>query len=90
VESLPQPGPIYLHARECQRFPEDGSFPDELRSSPRTLEAYSSGRNLLGREHVTDGRYESVIDRLFANPAAKYIQVNSTTAGCFTFRIERK
>jgi hypothetical protein len=90
VESLPQPGPIYLHARECQRFPEDGSFPNELRSSPRTLEVYSSGRNLLGREHVTDGRYEPVIEKLFANPAANYIQVNSTTAGCFTFRIDRK
>lgn len=89
VESLPQPGPIYVHATRCERYPEDGRFPEELRDSPRTLEAYASGRNLLARENVADGRYEAVIARMFANPETAYIQVNSTTAGCFTFRIER-
>jgi hypothetical protein len=90
VELLPQPGPIYVHAATCNRHPEDGSFPEELRHSPRTLEAYSKGRNLLAREHVADGQYEPVIERLFENAEAAYIQVNSTTAGCFTFRIERR
>jgi len=89
VEALPQPGPIYLHAARCERHPENAGFPEEMRHSPRTLEAYASGRNLLAREQVEDGQYELVIDKLFANPDAAYIQVNSTTAGCFTFRIER-
>jgi hypothetical protein len=89
VESLPQPGPIYVHATPCERFPEDGGFPEEMRTSPRTLEAYASGRNLLGREHVADGRYEAVIEKLLASPGTAYVQVNSTTAGCFTFRIEK-
>jgi uncharacterized protein DUF1203 len=89
VESLPQPGPIYVHATECERYSEDGGFPEELRNSPRTLEAYASGRDLLARENVADGRFEEAIERLLANPQAAYIQVNSTTAGCFTFRIER-
>jgi len=30
------------------------------------------------------------IEQLFALPDVDYIQVNSTTAGCFTFRIERQ
>lgn len=90
VEALPQPGPIYLHATECQRYAEDSGFPRELRNSPRTLEAYAAGRNLLSREQVEDGRYEAVIETMLANPEAAYIQVNSTTAGCFTFRIERE
>jgi hypothetical protein len=89
VESLPQPGPIYVHVDGCQRYAEDGGFPEELRDSPRTLEAYSSGRNLLARESVADGRYEATIERMLANPQAAYILVNGTTAGCFTFRIER-
>ena len=29
------------------------------------------------------------IEELFASPQVDYLQVNSTTAGCFTFRIER-
>ena len=89
VESLPQPGPIYVHATECPRYGEDAGFPEEMRGSPRTLEAYAKGRNLLARENVVDGGYEPVIEKMLADSQAHYIQVNSTTAGCFTFRIER-
>lgn len=88
VESLPQPGPVYIHADNCERY-ASAAFPEEMRNSPRTLEAYAPGRKLTGTEHVANGNYEAAIDKLFANPEAEYIQVNSTTAGCFTFRIER-
>ena len=89
VESLPQPGPIYIHADVCPRFAEDAGFPEELRGSPRTLEAYARGRRLVANEHVADGKFETAIEKLFADPGVKYLQVNSTTAGCFTFRITR-
>jgi hypothetical protein len=89
VESLPLPGPVYIHADNCDRYPEDAGFPDELRASPRTLEAYSHGRRLIAQEYVTDGKMEPAIEKLFAQPEVDYIQVCSTTAGCFTSRIER-
>jgi hypothetical protein len=89
LESLPQPGPIYIHADNCPRYPEDGGFPEELRGSPRTVEAYTRGRRLLAQEYVSDGKFEPVIEKLFARADVDYLQVNSTTAGCFTFRIER-
>ncbi len=89
VEDLPQPGPVYVHADGCSRYTEQAAFPEELRNSPRTLEAYGNGRTLLSRQHVHDGRFEPVIERMLANRDVNYIQVNSTTAGCFTFRIER-
>ena len=88
-ESLPQPGPVYIHADGCQRYPENGGFPEELRGSPRTVEAYVRGRKLKGQEYVADGRFEPAIETLFADRDVDYLQVNSTTAGCFTFRIER-
>jgi hypothetical protein len=47
------------------------------------------GRRLIAQEIVADGKFEPAIDRLFAHAAVNYIQVHSTTAGCFTFRIER-
>jgi hypothetical protein len=89
LEPLPQPGPIYIHADNCPRYPEDGGFPEELRGSPRTLEAYARGRRLLAQEYVSDGKFEPVIEELFTRADVDYLQVNSTTAGCFTFRIER-
>jgi hypothetical protein len=89
IEQLPQPGPVYIHAEACPRYAEDAGFPEELRGSPRTLEAYASGRRLLAQEYVSDGQFEPVIEELFTRPGVDYIQVQSTTAGCFTFRIER-
>ena len=89
VESLPQPGPIYVHAEACERYAEQNGFPEELRGSPRTVEGYGRGRRLLAQEHVSNGIFEPVIEKLFASPEVDYLQVNSTTAGCFTFRIER-
>jgi Protein of unknown function (DUF1203) len=88
-ESLPQPGPVYIHSEGCQRYPETGAFPEELRNSPRTVEAYARGRKLKAQEYVADGRFEPVIEKLFADCDVDYLQINSTTAGCFTFRIER-
>jgi hypothetical protein len=89
VESLPQPGPIYVHAEACERYAEQNGFPEELRGSPRTVEAYGRGRRLLAQEHVSNGIFEPVIEKLFASPEVDYLQVNSTRAGCFMFRIER-
>ena len=68
---------------------EDGGFPEELRGSPRTLEGYAHGRRLVAQEYVVDGQFEAVIENLLALPEIDYLQVHSTTAGCFTFRIER-
>jgi Protein of unknown function (DUF1203) len=89
IESLPQPGPVYVHAEACPRYSEDAGFPEELRESPRTVEAYARGRRLLAQEYVADGKFESIIEKLFSRRDVDYLQVNSTTAGCFTFRIER-
>jgi hypothetical protein len=89
IESLPQPGPVYVHADPCPRYSEDAGFPEELRGSPRTLEAYARGRRLVAQEYVADGEFEPAIEKLFSRSEVDYLQVNSTTAGCFTFRIER-
>jgi hypothetical protein len=75
--------------KKCSRYDEQAGFPEELRGSTRTLEAYARGRRLITREYVADGRFEEAIARLFSNREVDYLQVHSTTAGCFTFRIDR-
>jgi Protein of unknown function (DUF1203) len=89
VEKLPLPGPVYIHAQSCERYPEDASFPAQLRNSPRTLNAYAPGRRLIAQEYVENGTVDSAIEELFARSDVEYIHVRSTTAGCYTFRIER-
>src|SRR5258706_13768271 len=63
-ESLPQPGPVYIHADSCERYDENGAFPEELRSSPRTVEAYANGRKLKAQGYLADGPFEPVIENL--------------------------
>ncbi|HXZ13757.1 MAG TPA: DUF1203 domain-containing protein [Candidatus Sulfotelmatobacter sp.] len=89
VETLPLPGPVYVHAKDCERYPEDGGFPAMLRESPRTLNAYARGRKLVAQEYAQGEEIERAIARLFARTDVDYIHVRSTTAGCYTFRIER-
>jgi hypothetical protein len=89
VESLPLPGPVYIHAEACERYPENSGFPAQLRSSPRTLNAYSRGRQMIATEYVENGNVDAGIEKLFARADVDYIHVRSTTAGCYTFRIER-
>ena len=89
VEPLPLPGPVYIHARGCERYDEDGGYPQELRNRKITFNAYGEGRRLLGQRYVEDGNVEGAIDELFANGEVRYLHVRSTPAGCYTFRIER-
>jgi Protein of unknown function (DUF1203) len=89
VERLPLPGPVYIHADGCERYPEDGGFPATLRSSPRTLNGYARGRRLVATEYVENGNVDAGVEKLFARGDVDYIHVRSTTAGCYTFRIER-
>lgn len=89
LEKLPLPGPVYVHAEACERYPDDGGFPAALRRSPRTLNAYARGRKLVAQEYVEGANVDETIERLLRRGDVDYIHVRSTTAGCYTFRIER-
>ena len=86
---MPLPGPVYIHAEKCERYSENGGFPPALRNSPRTLNAYAKGRRLVAVEYVANGNVDAGIEKLLAREDVVYIHVRSTTAGCYTFRIER-
>src|SRR5713101_8572355 len=62
LEPVPLPGPVFIHATECQRYPEDGGYPQALRPYPAILVAYARGQEVLTQVHVTEGRQESAIE----------------------------
>ena len=90
VETFPLPGPVFIHANECERYPEDGPFPEDLRAHALTFDAYTHGRRLVAEQHVSDGEWKAAIERLFAREDVDYIHVRDTEAGCYDFRIERR
>lgn len=89
VESLPLPGPVFIHEERCERYREDDGFPDNLRHRALTLNAYARGRHLRAQAYVTDQEVEATIKRLLAQPEIDYINVHDTEAGCYDLRIER-
>jgi hypothetical protein len=89
TESLPLPGPVFIHEDRCERYGEDGGFPEDLRAHALTLNAYGRGRALRAQQYVADGDVEPVIERLLARSDVDYVHVRDTRAGCFDFRIER-
>jgi hypothetical protein len=89
VEPLPLPGPVYIHAKPCERYDEDAGFPADIRSRQITFNAYGNARRLVKQQYVENGNVEEPVDQLFADPDVRYLHVRSTPAGCYTFRIER-
>lgn len=88
-EPLPLPGPVFVHADACERHPEDGGFPAELRARPLTFNAYARGRRLAATEYVHGDDVDATIARLLSRRDVDYIHVRDTQAGCYDFRIER-
>jgi uncharacterized protein DUF1203 len=89
LESLPLPGPVFIHEGACQRHAEDGGFPVDLRGRALTIQGFGSGRRLLAEDHVANGTVDAVIERLLELPNVDYLHVRDTAAGCYDFRIER-
>ena len=86
---LPLPGPVYVHAEECERYASAAGFPEEYSGRLLTLNAYGADRKLLSEVRVQDGAEAGEMPRLFANPEVLYVHVRSTEAGCYLFRMER-
>jgi len=48
LESLPLPGPVFIHEMACGRYSETGAFPADTRARAITLNGYRRGRQLVG------------------------------------------
>src|SRR5215470_4171755 len=89
LEALPLPGPVFVHALTCERYPEDAGFPPDLHSHALTFNAYAHGRQLVAQAYATDDTIDETVANLLARYEIAYIHVRNTEAGCYDFRIER-
>ena len=88
-ETLPLPGPVFIHEHDCERYPEDGGFPVDMLSHRLTLNAYARGRRLISQGYVCNGVVEPELERLLQIRDVAYVHVRDTDAGCYDFCIER-
>jgi hypothetical protein len=89
IEEVPLPGPIFIHAESCERYPEDAGYPKDLRQHGAVFNAYAKGQHLIERVLVANGDHDAAVERLLTRKDVDYIEVRDREAGCFDFRIER-
>jgi hypothetical protein len=90
VAAIPQPGPVFIHEAECDRYTEDGGYPAELLPFAAVLDGYDDDQMVRTRRMVTDGSQAKAIEEMMADPAIQYVMVRDGEAGCFDLRVERR
>jgi Protein of unknown function (DUF1203) len=89
VAEFPQPGPVYIHAADCEPYDGDG-FPPELRPLKLTFEGVAAGPRVVALERTEGEGVESAIGRLLDLADVDYVNVRNTEAGCFVARLDRR
>jgi hypothetical protein len=89
IEQVPLPGPIFIHAEICKRYPEEAGYPADLLKHAAVLDAYAIGQRLVAQRHAHDGGHNTAVEELLQLPDVDYIAVRDRVAGCYDFRIER-
>jgi hypothetical protein len=87
-DSLPAPGPVFIHAEACERY-DAPALPPDLRSQPLVFEAYADGARLLAQERVGTGASEEMLRSVFERTGADYVHIRNGEVGCFIARVTR-
>ena len=87
--SLPAPGPVFIHAEQCERY-DAPELPPGFRSLPLVLEAYAAGSALLAQERLGERSPDEVLAALFERNGADYVHIRNGEVGCFMARVERQ
>lgn len=86
--SLPAPGPVFVHADECERY-DDVTLPPDFRTLPIVVEGYRPGGKLAVQLCVGQETVEAVLERVFDVEQVAYAHLRNGEAGCFMARVER-
>jgi Protein of unknown function (DUF1203) len=81
-------GPIFVHARGCERYSATNEYPADFRNG-RVFRAYDLNYNIIDAQLLNGSEPEVVIESLLQNPDTAFVDVRSVTHGCFTFRVVR-
>ena len=81
-------GPIFVHAKPCERYKETSEYPEPLRKH-RVFRAYNGNFEMIDAKVANGSEPEVVIEELLENLETAFVHARSATRGCYTFAIER-
>ena len=87
-DSLPAPGPIFIHAKTCEGY-DAATLPPDFRDLSLVVEAYRDGGWLIAQERAGRNATEAMLEQVFERFGADYVHIRNGEAGCFMARVER-
>lgn len=92
----PQPyaevGPVFLHAKECERHEEDAGMPSMFEQWGTLLVKGYSDRDRIqyhSFRHIPGGEMETQCAEMLEDDSVKYLHVRTSQYNCFQCRVER-
>jgi len=85
---LKQPGPIFIHADECQAHDGIG-YPDGLRGIPVVAQVYFDDGTIGATRPMLEGDESSQLEAMLDGPRVQFATLRHAEAGCFIARVER-
>ena len=91
LQPYAETGPIFLHAKECDRALEQDVVPEMLESSDYIVRGYGSDDRIVYGSGgvVATGEIASHAETLFERADIAYIHVRSARNNCYECRIDR-
>lgn len=80
---------IFIREGATQAYDAVDQVPDSLRIRLLSLRAYDDQGMMLDADVVEGMAIETVIARLFDDPAVRYLHVHNARRGCYAGRIDR-
>ena len=90
LQPYAETGPVFLHARDCERYEADALPPWFAFMAPALVRGYDANDWIVYETgSVVDGReLEAACRRILANDAVAYVHIRSKF-NCFQCRVER-
>jgi hypothetical protein len=85
--ALPAPGPVFIHAAECERY-DRTELPEDLQALPLVVEGYGRDGALVVQRRVGHMGFEAVLDGVLETSGVDYAHLRNAEAGCFIARIQ--
>jgi hypothetical protein len=88
TDITPQPGPVFIHHKACDRYQEAG-LPSDLNRLDLLLEAYNTEGKVTEFTNPVAGKAEEAIIKLLSDEKVIFIHIRNAKAGCYVARVER-
>lgn len=91
LQPYAETGPIFLHARECERAPAGDARPAILASPDYIVRGYDAGERIVyGTGAVTPtAEIAAYAEKLLGDDRIAFVHIRSARNNCFQCRVER-